>query len=111
MFCVLISTSESPSQQTWDFPLMSRGLLCKSQHDWGHVTGHCLMGGEQSEVAQGSFGGVGFSVCAVVQTLHRGHLHEWKINLHCVKALRFGIRFGLCLFSYQTLLTLSYLMH
>lgn len=67
------------------------------------------MGGEQSGAAQGPFRGVQ----GVRGGVSGGDLHEWKINLLCVKALRCGIRFGLWLFfSYQALAyTLSYLTH
>ena len=49
------------------------------------------MGGEQSGAAQGPFRGVQ----GVRGGVDGGDLHEWKINLLCVKALRCGIRFGL----------------
>lgn len=66
------------------------------------------MGGEQSGAAQGPFRGVQ----RVRGGVDGGDLHEWKINLPCVKALRCGICFGLWIcFPTKPWLTLSYLTH
>lgn len=66
------------------------------------------MGSERSEVAPGSFR----RVQCVGGGVDGGDLHEKKMNLHCVKALRFGICFGLWVcFPTKPWLTLSYLMH